>query len=63
MTKRDEILRNLAMVEARYGNTLGASKGIAPVSSKPKVTVRPVGGMKNLTKGPQGLKVKAEWKF
>lgn len=46
------------MVKRRYGKTLGASKGKAPVSSKPKVKARPTGGLK-----PDGFKASATWKF
>ena len=58
MTKRDEIKSKMAKVEARYGKTLGASKGKAPVSAKPKVKARPMGGLK-----PHGVKASATWKF
>lgn len=58
MAKREEIKNKMAKVEARYGKTLGASKGKAPVSAKPKVKARPTGGLK-----PSGFKASATWKF
>jgi hypothetical protein len=47
----------MAKVEARYGKTLGASKGSKPA---PKVKVKPgiMGGLK-----PHGIKVKIEKKY
>lgn len=58
MSKREEALKKAAKVEAKYGKTLGASKGKAPVSAKPKVKARPTGGLK-----PSGFKASATWKF
>jgi hypothetical protein len=59
MTKRDQMNANYAVADALLGRHTGASKGTRP---PPKATfkVRPVGGIKNITKGPQGFK--AEWK-
>lgn len=57
MSKRDEIKNKMAKVEARYGKTLGASKGSKP-APKAKVSARPMGGLK-----PHGIKAKWEKKF
>lgn len=49
----------MAVADALLGKHTGTSKGIRPA---PKATfkVKPIGGIKNITKGPQGFK--AEWK-
>ncbi len=57
MTKRDEIRSKAAMVEAKYGKTLGASKGKAPVSAKPKIKASGTNPLK------KRVGVKATWKF
>lgn len=57
--KRPTIKEQAAKVEARYGKTLGASKGKKPL---PRVSVRgrPRG---NLSDGLTGFKVKVTKKF
>lgn len=57
MAKINEIKAKAAMVEARYGNTLGASKGTKP-PPKPKIKFRPTGGLK-----PSGGKLSVTVKF
>ena len=47
----------MAAAEARLGKTTGASKGKAPVSSKPKVTPKGTNPLK------KRVGIKAEWKF
>jgi hypothetical protein len=57
MSKREEVMRKAAMVEARYGKTLGASKGKAPVSSKPKIKSSGTNPLK------KKVGIKATWEF
>ncbi len=44
MTKRDRMNADFAKMQARYGKTLGASKGSKPA---PKAKIKPTGGLKN----------------
>jgi hypothetical protein len=46
-----------AAVDGRYGKTLGASKGKAPVSAKPKIKASGTNPLK------KKIGVKATWKF
>lgn len=55
MSKRDDMNAKMAKVEAKYGKTLGASKGKAPLP-KPKVTASGT----NPLKGKVGIKVKVK---
>lgn len=57
MKRNDDTKAKTAMVIKRYGNTTGASKGVAPVP-KPTFKVRPTGGLK-----PSGAKASVTWKF
>jgi hypothetical protein len=61
-SKRDQMNANFAVADALLGKTTGASKGSKPA---PKATfkVRPLGGIKNITEGPQGFKATWERKF
>lgn len=52
--KHDSTKDKMSKVEARYGKTLGASKGSKP-APKAKIKPRPMGGLK-----PHGVKV--TWK-
>jgi hypothetical protein len=62
MDKRNKMNSDYAKVHSRLGKTTGASKGAAK-APKAEVKVKPVGGIKNLTKGPQGAKVTYTKKF
>lgn len=57
MTKRSDMNAKYAKVDAKYGKTLGASKGAAKVSSKPKITAS---GTKPAKKQ---IGIKAKWTF
>ena len=57
MKRNDDTKAKTAMVVKRYGNTTGASKGVAPVP-KPTFKARPTGGLK-----PSGAKASVTWKF
>lgn len=61
MSKADDIKAKAKMVEAKYGKTLGASKGTRP-APKAEVKVRPTGGLKAL-QGKGGVKVTVTKKF
>lgn len=61
-TKRDKMNSDYAKVANRLGKTTGTSKGSKP-APKAKISVKPTGGIKNLTKGPQGAKLTITKKF
>ena len=63
MTDRSkDTAAKMAVAQALLGKTTGASKGYMPPPDA-KVKVRPVGGIKNITQGPQGAKVTWEKKW